>query len=366
MRSPLLRWKTRAAIFSRLLRLRFLYLVSWVSLALSLPLSGVVGQWFGWIGLGLGVCLFVADTRRLIAKVNSLSVDATSHPECDDLTLFSGPNATATTLRLSVTNTPWQIEGLHPNAEERYKIIKDRAITGSDLTDDLKVRICNDPDELQTIHVQPTRYFNGLLTNEFVGFRIMRDGLVTYDPVHEIWKNGTLRNLTDSPASNHLGVILLIQTIDERFLIQQGSRRANVGSRKANPSVSGSVDWADLSAETKTLDKLAQRAILREFCEETGLDPQEWLGEAVPQQLAFGRINARGGKPELAYLITSKMRAAEWKTALTYPPAPETQTFHCVPGKNSVEIQRAIKDDLHLTPSYSLLFALRALKNLTD
>lgn len=360
-KSFVLRLRTHAAMVGGLLRLRSLYFVSWIGLALSLPVGGIAGQLFGAVGLALGVVLFVIDTLRIVREMGSLQVDAVPHSELVGFTVFSPDTARPEVLALKVDRRAWQIQGLHPNLEERYKIIRTRAQSGSDLTNGLKVRVCNDPDEHQEIHIRPTRYFHGLVTNEFAGFRLMRDGFAVYDPVSIIWSRGQLLGLAESPASNHLGVAVMVRTLDDRYVIQQGSRRANVGSRKANPSASGSVDWEDVTEATRTLDDLARHALLREFEEETGLPTTDWLELESLTSTGFGRIHARGGKPELAYSVRSQRRASEWAAALEVPPEPETQKFHVLPAGEPAAALDYIRDVVGLSPSHSLLFLLHTL-----
>lgn len=148
---------------------------------------------------------------------------------------------------------------------------------------------------LQPVRFRESRYFDGLLTNEFAGLEVRgRGGQQLFRGDSLFMEDGKVLSLAQSSASNAVGVSTLALTRDNVLVISRQGERSAVSAGLLAPSGSGSADWADARG-TKSLRAFLVRVAERELLEECGLDAATTRSTQV---LAYARLLHRGGKPE--------------------------------------------------------------------
>lgn len=198
---------------------------------------------------------------------------------------------------LKVVNRNW-----HPPVAEgdAYAILRECSRGGIVITNDAKVALCEDLIPTPTpgpVAIARAKYFDTLVTNDMFGRELTRQMSVVLAGRELCTTSGLLDPLSESHASNHIGVSVLGLTPGGLLaLVEQGNRSAQQPQRLA-PTGSGSVDWAD-AVGAGTLLEMCRRAAAREFAEETSIriDPSS----LVP--IGYARQMPRGGKPEFFFL----------------------------------------------------------------
>jgi hypothetical protein len=176
-----------------------------------------------------------------------------------------------------------------------------------DTTNDEKVRLCSDIDNaLSTstdkisLAIQKTDYFSSYLTNEAGNLAVRHvDGSDRANGIDYYYRGGRILALSESSASNHIGVSLLVVSSDGYLLYQlQGEQEQ--GKQMFGPTASGSLDWADVEKTALSgvddFSRLIRLGMLRELTEETSAlesDTQDKI-----KLTGYCRYLTRGGKPE--------------------------------------------------------------------
>lgn len=159
-----------------------------------------------------------------------------------------------------------------------------------------KLRLVGDFDvTTDLIELQPTDYFSTLVSNDITGKMISAADGGRLAGIDLLAEEGVIRDLAESPLSNHLGVSVLAITADDRMVILDQAEQAAHYPALLMPSGSGAVSPQDVEPGD-TLVTLAERAMRREIREECGL-PGEVIGRV--RLTGFARQLDRGGKPEL-------------------------------------------------------------------
>ncbi|MGQ3355264.1 MAG: hypothetical protein ACT6XY_11795 [Phreatobacter sp.] len=219
---------------------------------------------------------------------------------------YSSINSNLDALRISF----YTIDGhyqIPQNIREIYGNIFNYKNIRPDTTNDEKVRLCSDIDnELSTSHqdislaIQKTDYFSSYITNEAGNLAVRRvDGSSRANGIDYYYRDGRILALSESSASNHIGVSLLVVSSDGYLLYQlQGEQEQ--GKQMFGPTASGSLDWADVEKAAlvggNDFSRLVRIGMLRELTEETSaleLDPQGKI-----RLTGYCRYLTRGGKPE--------------------------------------------------------------------
>jgi len=167
-----------------------------------------------------------------------------------------------------------------------------------------KIRLRSDPllagpGELQPAAIQPTRYFDTLVTNDAVRLSVTtRDGRTVFSGAGYCYPAGVIPDCRHSRCANQFGTTALALTSDGYFVIAgQGTGNAIHPGKWTAPG-SGSADWADTRGVTDLQD-LIRAAAVRELAEETGLTP---AGIAWIRVIGYGRFTERGGLPQFFFL----------------------------------------------------------------
>ena len=164
-----------------------------------------------------------------------------------------------------------------------------------------KVRMASDPvldhtGALASVHLQPTRYFDTLMTNDAVALR-----LTSHRTRREIM-NGREFCFPDrmvppceqSACANQVGASTLAVTSDDYLVIVEQGPRANMASGMLASSGSGSADWDEIDG-CHDLQHFVAGFAGRELAEECGLSASDiaWL-----KIIGYGRLLDRGGLPQ--------------------------------------------------------------------
>jgi 8-oxo-dGTP pyrophosphatase MutT (NUDIX family) len=180
-----------------------------------------------------------------------------------------------------------------------------------------KVRLQSDlvPDRnglLRPVAIQPTRYFETLVTNETARLAIRaQDGRTVFSGADLCFPGGAVPPLRDSRCANHYGAVTLALTSDDYFVIVgQGAANA-IHPGLWTASGSGSADWDDTRGAAGLQDLITATAV-RELTEETGLTRAdvEWI-----RPVGYGRTLARGGLPQ--FYLLARLRCGHGETRIT-------------------------------------------------
>jgi 8-oxo-dGTP pyrophosphatase MutT (NUDIX family) len=109
--------------------------------------------------------------------------------------------------------------------------------------------------------------------------------------------------LDQSPLVNHLGVVGMVRTADEQWVIPQRSGKVLNRKRTSSASVSGAVSPIDVESELD-LRRILQNALRRECHEELGIP----LGPIT--MIGLLREFRRGGKPEAYFFARTPLNFA--------------------------------------------------------
>jgi ADP-ribose pyrophosphatase YjhB (NUDIX family) len=176
-----------------------------------------------------------------------------------------------------------------------------------------KIRLRSDPllagpGELQPAAIQPTGYFDTLVTNDAVRLSVTtRDGRTVLSGADYCFPAGVIPDCRRSRCANQFGTTALALTSDDYFVIAGQGTGNVIHPGKWTAPGSGSADWADTRGVTDLQD-LIRAAAVRELAEETGLIPDgiEWI-----RVIGYGRLLERGGLPQFFFLARLRRSLAD-------------------------------------------------------
>lgn len=225
--------------------------------------------------------------------------------------------------------------------QDAYAILDDVARGGTVLTNDPKVALCSDllsPTLEMPAAIARTRYFDGVVSNDMFMRQITREGHVVLSGRDLCTTRGCLDLLSESRASNHIGVSVLALTWDGLLVLsEQGSRSAQEPQRLA-PTGSGSVDWKD-TKDARTLLDICRRAAVREFVEETSIA----ITEADLLPIGFSRLIFRGGKPEFFFLVRLNAAKGDFRVIAGEHGLTAGHEFFRLEGSNAQEAGTSLR-----------------------
>lgn len=188
-----------------------------------------------------------------------------------------------------------------------------------------KVRIASEPlldsnGMLTAVHVQPTRYFDTLMTNDSLSFALWsKRGHRDVFNGHEFClPSHSVPECSESLCANQVGASTLAFTADGYLVITEQGRKSNVAAGQLTSSGSGSADWRDIQG-CADLQQFVRKFAGRELVEECGLEREdvEWL-----KVIGYGRLLYRGGLPQ--FFCLAKLRCEFADIRITRPEHPLT------------------------------------------
>lgn len=154
--------------------------------------------------------------------------------------------------------------------------------------------------------LQYVRYENYVRTNLILDARKKKEDKTLRERVHS---NGRLEELSDSKLANNLGINFLLFTEDGFLVLQKRSTEVAFRCGEICPSSSGTVDDNDFIQTESTLGEMP---ILRETCEELGVDKDKKNYKKLVF-LGITRELVRGGEPEMFFFAETKYSKEHFK-----------------------------------------------------
>lgn len=190
----------------------------------------------------------------------------------------------------------------HSSAVARELLKARRPSPGSVFFNGKKVRIVSEPlldnhGELTAVRVQPTRYFDTVITNNSLSLalRSRRNHSDDFNGHEFCFPDHTIPACSDSSCANQVGASTLAFTSDGCLVITEQGIRAAQNPGQLAPSGSGSADWRRDTRGRTDLRAFVKDFAGRELVEECGLKREdiEWL-----KIIGYGRLLFRGGLPQ--------------------------------------------------------------------
>jgi hypothetical protein len=173
---------------------------------------------------------------------------------------------------------------------------------GRNIFDSIKIRMASDPAAGHAVALEPTSYFNGLVTNEFCLQEYQACDGLSVDGTERAFPLSMVPKLSRSRMSNHIGVTSLAFDDDGCLCLCVTGAAATVGAGEVTSSAAGSIAMADIAGASSLTQAVAE-AITRELVEETRLEKAVAVETRI---IAFVRHLERGGKPE--FIGVSRIR----------------------------------------------------------
>lgn len=117
-------------------------------------------------------------------------------------------------------------------------------------------------------------------------------------------RNASVGPLADSLLVNHLGVVGMVRTADDQWIIPQRSGKVLNRKRTSSASVSGAVSPVDLETHPLELGQILRAALRRECSEELAIP----LTDVT--MIGLLREFRRGGKPEAYFFARTPLTLA--------------------------------------------------------
>lgn len=140
-----------------------------------------------------------------------------------------------------------------------------------------------------------------------------------------------LSKLEDSKCSNHLGVSCLVITDDNKLILQKASSKKVTGAGKITSSASGAMDWKMPNVNPFEL-------IQAELFEELGLSHEE---TSDIRGIAIARELARGGKPEMFFILNTDLTSNDILARVATDPDKEVEKLFAVDLPQDTEERKA-------------------------
>jgi 8-oxo-dGTP pyrophosphatase MutT (NUDIX family) len=314
--------RTKLAWWRHLARQRWTYVVGLIGLVVSVAtvsFSTLVGTAAAVLAVLTGAIGVVVD-RRAWTRARSDLLFQDADPAGREHWVLSGELARAGYVldrgEPPMIFSPEVNEALRRGADTRYErlrrrppeepsgvcaaVILHRKVTSGAVTyNGAKVSLLDDlrlsDGALKRVRLRESRYFDGLITNEFAGrYLRRRGGRVEFSGDSLFLDGQRILPLSQSRASNGVGSSTLALTRDNVVIIGRQGDGSAVSPGLMAPSGSGSADWSD-ALPSDSLRTFVVRVAERELLEECGLPRRTPCDTTV---LAFARVLHRGGKPE--------------------------------------------------------------------
>ena len=170
-------------------------------------------------------------------------------------------------------------------------------------------------DGLFVINTSRTTYFNGLVTNRAIDYKL-NSGLT----LREILESGPMvNNLENSELSNHLGFNGFVETNDNFIIFVSRGKDVSVGKRTLGSSIAASLKTKYcLSEDGAFTEKGLRSSILSEISDELGI-PTKLLEHESLNIFGAYRDLVEGGKPQLIFYYKSTQTFNEIEAAFKLP-----------------------------------------------
>lgn len=233
--------------------------------------------------------------------------------------LFSGHNSPRIIIRREIYHAG------HPAAVAQILLKEFTRRAGTVIFNAKKVRIESEPllgdgGALAAIRVQPTRYYDTLITNDSLSFALWsrRSRSDAFNGHEFCFPGRTIPECSESSCANQVGASTLAVTSDGYLVITEQGRQSNIAPGQLISSGSGSADWRDIHGCTD-LQTFVTNFAGRELVEECGLKREdiEWL-----RIIGYGRFLYRGGLPQ--FFCLAKLSCEFSSINVTRPERPLT------------------------------------------
>lgn len=168
------------------------------------------------------------------------------------------------------------------------------------------IRLDRFDSESKTFYLSRSTYFNHLVTNRAVDFRLFED--VSLRTVFEYGPQ--LSPLEDSKMSNHIGINALVFLSDGRLLIPRRETSATISKNKITSSIAIMLGFPEEfkgnpRGATISTDYLLRGNIFKNLSDRVKL-PQSAIDKAQTDItfLGFGQNIYEGGKPQFYFAVT--------------------------------------------------------------
>jgi len=210
---------------------------------------------------------------------------------------------------------------------------------GKNYRDDPKSRLVSVVDENGKLKFgfQKVNYSDYIVTN--MSMEVVPLG--SNSTLREILEPGpNLTSLELSKCSNHLGVSCLVITADNKLVLQKAAAQKVTGAGQITSSASGAMDWKDPNVNPFEI-------IQAELYEELGLTDEE---TSSVRGIAIARELARGGKPEMFFVLNSDLTSEEMLSRIATDPDKEVEKLFTIdlsggPNMNETKLKELWEND---------------------
>ncbi len=155
-------------------------------------------------------------------------------------------------------------------------------------------------DDLCTIYLSRSTYFNHLLTNRAIDFAIFDDvtirDVLEYGPV--------LNSYEDSKMSNHVGINGLVFLSDGNLLVPRRKNDSTISKNKITSSIAVKLDFPKDGSKIVTMEHLLYQTIIDNLSARVKIRPEDLnLDHIKVEFLGFGQNIYEGGKPQFYYVV---------------------------------------------------------------
>lgn len=207
--------------------------------------------------------------------------------------------------------------------DHKIEAIRDSLIDfltkGKTYHDGAKARLVSVADENGRLNFifQPVNYSDYIVTNN--AMEVIPPGW--NQSIRDLLEPGpNLTSLKDSKSSNHLGLSCLVLTADKKLIMQKATSNVISGAGKVKCSASGAMDWQDPFANSFEV-------MQAELYEELGLSHEE---TSTLQAIAVARELARGGKPEMFFMLKSELTSTDITARIATDPEKEVESIFTI------------------------------------
>lgn len=203
--------------------------------------------------------------------------------------------------QITVVDNPEKMFELDEFVMSNYERIFS-AHSGSSKMNGITIRVddCEIQDNLCTIYLSRSTYFNHLLTNRAIDFDIFDD--VTLRDVLEF--GPVLHPYRASKMSNHIGINALVFLSDGRLLVPRRKNDSTISKNKITSSIAVKLDFPRSGSNIVTTEHLLYQTIIDNLSARVKIRPEDLdLNYVRVEFLGFGQNIYEGGKPQFYYTV---------------------------------------------------------------